>query len=167
VVEKTLLVTRIKTIKNEIITIPNSSVLNGNTTNFSSEAVEKGLIIHSTVTIGYDVPWRNVHQALTDAALRTNLILHEPKPFVFQTSLDDFYVAYQINAHVREASKQATIYSNLHQNIQDLFNERGIEILSPHYRAARDGNMSTIPADYLGKDYKAPKFSVKLEKSKY
>ena len=163
VVEKTLLVTRIRTIKNEVITIPNSSVLNGNTTNYSSEAIEKGLIIHTTVTIGYDVPWKDMHQALIDAALRTNLILDEPKPFVLQTSLEDFYVSYQINAYTREAGKQALIYSNLHQNIQDVCNERGIEILSPHYRAARDGNMTTIPADYLPKDYKAPSFNVKLD----
>lgn len=165
VVEKTLLVTRIRTIKNEVITIPNSSVLNGNTTNYSSEAIEKGLIIHTTVTIGYDVPWKDMHQALIDAALRTNLILDKPKPFVLQTSLEDFYVSYQINAYTREAGKQALIYSNLHQNIQDVCNERGIEILSPHYRAARDGNMTTIPADYLPNDYKSPSFNVKVETS--
>ena len=163
VVEKTLLVTRVRTQKNEIITIPNSSVLNGNTTNYSVEAMEKGLIIHTTVTIGYDVPWKNMHKALIDAALRTDLILDEPKPFVLQTSLDDFYVSYQINAYTREAGKQALIYSNLHQNIQDVCNEMGIEILSPHYRAGRDGNMTTIPADYLPKDYKAPRFNVKVE----
>lgn len=163
VVEKTLLVTRLRTIKNEIITIPNSSVLNGNTTNYSVEAMEKGLIIHTTVTIGYDVPWKNMHKALIDSALRTDLILDEPKPFVLQTSLDDFYVSYQINAYTKEAGKQALIYSNLHQNIQDVCNEMGIEILSPHYRAARDGNMTTIPADYLPKDYKAPSFNVKLD----
>ena len=165
VVEKTLLVTRIRTIKNEVITIPNSSVLIGNTTNYSSEAIEKGLIIHTTVTIGYDVPWKDMHQALIDAALRTNLILDEPKPFVLQTSLEDFYVSYQINAYTRESGKQALIYSNLHQNIQDVCNERGIEILSPHYRAARDGNMTTIPADYLPNDYKSPSFNVKVETS--
>lgn len=165
VVEKTLLVTRVRTIKNEVITIPNSSVLNGNTTNYSVEAMEKGLIIHTTVTIGYDVPWKNMHKGLIDAALRTDSILDEPKPFVLQTSLDDFYVSYQINAYTREAGKQALIYSNLHQNIQDVCNEMGIEILSPHYRAARDGNMTTIPADYLPKDYKSPSFNVKVETS--
>ena len=88
----------------------------------------------------------------------------DPKPFVLQTSLDDFYVSYQINAYTREASKQAVIYSNLHQNIQDICNERGIEILSPHYRAARDGNNITIPAGYLPKDYKAPTFGITISK---
>lgn len=164
VLEKTILVTRIKTTKNEVITIPNASVLSGNTTNYTSEASDKGLIIYTTVTIGYDVPWKKMHEALMDAALRTDFILKEPKPFVLQTGLEDFYVAYQINAYTREASKQALLYSILHQNIQDVCNERGIEILSPHYRAARDGNSTTIPADYLPKDYKAPGFNVNLEK---
>lgn len=162
VIEKTLLVTRIRTIKNEVITIPNSSVLSGNTVNYSIEANATGLIIHSTVTIGYDVPWKIMHQVLIDAALKTDMILDEPKPFVLQTSLEDFYVSYQINAYTREASKQALIYSNLHQQIQDECNEKGIEILSPHYRAARDGNRTTIPADYLPKDYKEPHFNVTL-----
>ncbi len=164
VIEKSLLVTRVRTIKNEIISIPNSSVMNGHTINYSSDAHEKGLIIHTTVTIGYDVPWRDMHKALIDAAEKTDLILKDPRPFVLQTSLDDFYVSYQINAYIREANKQALIYSELHQNIQDTCNERGIEILSPHYRSARDGNMVTIPANYLPKDYKAPNFNVQIKK---
>ncbi|MCB0435531.1 MAG: mechanosensitive ion channel [Mangrovimonas sp.] len=164
VIEKTLLVTRLRTPKNEIITIPNSSVLTGNTTNYTIEAENKGLIIYSTVTIGYDVPWKLMHEALLEAASRTDFLLKDPKPFVLQTSLDDFYVSYQINAYTKEASKQATVYSNLHQNIQDVCNEKGIEILSPHYRAARDGNMITIPASYLPKDYQAPKFNVNIGK---
>jgi len=164
VLEKSLLVTRIRTIKNEIISIPNSSIMNSHTINYSSDAPEKGLIIHTTVTIGYDVPWKDMHQALIEAAQRTELVLPEPKPFVLQTSLEDFYVSYQINAYVREANKQATIYSNLHQNIQDVCNEKGIEILSPHYRAARDGSMTTIPSSYLAKDYQAPSFNVFVKK---
>jgi len=98
------------------------------------------------------VPWKDMHQALLNAADRTDLLLKEPRPFVLQTSLDDFYVSYQINAYTKEANKQATIYSQLHSNIQDCCNEVGIEILSPHYRAERDGNMTTIPANYLSKD---------------
>jgi small-conductance mechanosensitive channel len=166
VVEKTLLVTRIRTIKNELITIPNSSVLSGNTINYSVEAMDKGLIVYTTITIGYDVPWPKMHKVLIEAASRTDMIMEDPKPFVLQTSLEDFYVAYQINAYTREASKQALIYSSLHQNIQDVCNENDVEILSPHYRAARDGNMSTIPADYLPKDYKAPPFNVKVKRDK-
>lgn len=164
VIEKSLLVTRIRTIKNEIISIPNSTVMNSHTINYSSDAPEKGLIIHSTITIGYDVPWKKMHEVLIEAATRTELILADPKPFVLQTSLDDFYVSYEINAYVKEANKQAVIYSNLHQNIQDVANENGIEIMSPHYRAARDGNSTTIPEKYLDKEYKAPTFNIKIDK---
>lgn len=164
VIEKSLLVTRIRTNKNEIISIPNSTVMGSHTINYSSDTVDKGLILHTTVTIGYDVPWKDIHQALITAAGRTDLLLKEPKPFVLQTSLEDFYVAYQINAYTKEANRLATIYSQLHQNIQDCCNEAGIEILSPHYRAARDGSMTTIPTDYLDKDYKAPPFNVNIKK---
>jgi small-conductance mechanosensitive channel len=166
VLEKTLLVTRVRTIKNEEITIPNSSVLGGNTTNYSTMAKTEGLIINTTVTIGYDVPWRETHAALIEAAMRTDLVMKEPVPFVFQTSLDDFYVSYQLNAYTRESLGMARIYSELHQNIQDVFFEKGIEIMSPHYRAARDGNMTTIPANYLDKDYQVPAFNVKTDQKK-
>jgi small-conductance mechanosensitive channel len=166
VIEKSLLVTRIRTIKNEIISIPNSTVMSSHTINYSSDTVQKGLILHTTVTIGYDVPWKDVYQALITAADRTDLLLKDPKPFVLQTSLDDFYVAYQINAYTKEPNRQATIYSDLHQNIQDTFNEAGIEIMSPHYRAARDGSMTTIPANYLDKDYQAPPFNVNIKGDK-
>lgn len=163
VIEKTLLVTRLRTIKNEEITIPNSSILNGSTINYTTSANSLGLILHTTVTIGYDVPWRQVHQLLIDAANKTEFIKKDPAPFVLQTSLDDFYVSYQINAYTDQADKAAKIYSQLYSNIQDCFNEGGVEILSPHYRAARDGNMVTIPANYLPKDYKAPHFKVKVD----
>ncbi|WP_369765169.1 mechanosensitive ion channel family protein [Flavobacterium sp. WC2429] len=163
IIEKSLLVTRIRTIKNEIISIPNSTVMSSHTINYSSDAPEKGLIIHSTVTIGYDVLWKEMHQALIDAASKTEFVLQEPKPFVLQTSLDDFYVSYEINAYIKEPNKQAVIYSNLHQNIQDVCNERNIEIMSPHYRAARDGNKTTIPENYLDKNYKTPPFNVNFK----
>ena len=164
VAEKTLLVTRIRTTKNEEITIPNSSILSGHTINYTTSSQDLGLIIYTTVTIGYDVPWKEVQQALIDAALRVPLVLKIPAPFVLQTSLDDFYVSYQLNAYINEVNKQARIYSDLHQNIQDVFNERGIEILSPHYKALRDGNMTTIPGNYLPENYKAPHFRMKEEK---
>jgi small-conductance mechanosensitive channel len=160
VIEKNLLVIRIRTIKNEDITVPNSTVLNSHTINYSANAQEAGLIIHTTVTIGYDVPWRDMHQALKDAALKTEHVLQTPVPFVLQTSLEDFYVSYEINAYTKEANKQATIYSQLHQNIQDVCNERGIEIMSPHYGALRDGNTTTIPPNYIPREYKAPAFHV-------
>lgn len=156
IIERSMLVTRIRTIKNEIISIPNSNVMSNHTINFSSDAVDKGLIMHTTVTIGYDVPWKKIQHALIEAALRTEHLLKDPQPFVLQTSLEDFYVAYQINAYTKEPNKQAVIYSNLHQNIQDCCNEAGIEIMSPHYRAERDGNLTTIPSDYLANEKQSP-----------
>ena len=164
VIEKSVLVTRIRTPFNEIISIPNSTVMNSHTINYSSDVMEKGLIVHTTVTIGYDVPWKDVHTALIDAALRTELVLKEPLPFVFQTGLNDFYVAYELHAHVREANRQGFIYSCLHQNIQDVFNERGIEIMSPHYRAERDGSATTIPENYASKNNQAPNFNMKSKR---
>ena len=160
IIEKNLLVTRIRTIKNEEITIPNSSIMSSYTTNFTSAAPTLGLVLHTTVTIGYDVPWAQVHELLIAAALGAEGVLPDPKPFVLQTSLDDYYASYQLNAYTREASRQAVLYSRIHQNIQDEFNKAGVEIMSPHYRAQRDGNQTTIPADYLPKDYVAPKFRV-------
>lgn len=160
IIEKTLLVTRVRTIKNEDITIPNSTVLSSHTVNYSAAAGDVGLIVHTTVTIGYDVPWKHVHELLANAATDTIYIINNPKPFVLQTSLDDFYVSYQVNAYTKEPSKQAEIYSSLHQNIQDKFNEAGVEIMSPHYKALRDGNQTTIPADYLPPEYITPPFRV-------
>jgi small-conductance mechanosensitive channel len=102
VIEKTTLVIRIRTIKNEDITVPNSTVLSSNTINYSANATNLGLILNTTVTIGYDVPWKDMHQALINAALRTEFILKEPVPFVLQTSLDDFYVSYQMKPTGRQ-----------------------------------------------------------------
>lgn len=156
VIEKTPFVTRIRTPKNEIVTIPNSFIMSSHTTNYSASARQYGLIIHSTVTIGYDAPWRQVHQLLIDAALATPGVLPEPKPFVLETELSDYYPCYQINAYIRDADKLALIYSDLHQHIQDRFNEAGVEIMSPHYHANRDGNASTIPAGYLREKEETP-----------
>lgn len=149
IIEKTPLVTRIRTPKNEVVTIPNSFIMSSHTVNYSTSAREYGLIIHSEVTIGYDVPWRQVHQLLIDAALSTRGVVDDPRPFVLETSLSDWYPVYQINAYIREADKMMQIYSDLHQNIQDKFNEAGVEIMSPHYMATRDGNETTVPKDDL------------------
>ena len=158
VMEKTLLATRIRTIKNEFITVPNSLVLGSHIVNFSSPEGGAPLILHTSVSIGYDAPWRTVHDLLIAAALRTPSILKEPAPFVLQTSLDDYYVTYQINAYTSEASRMAVTYAELHQNIQDCFNESGVEIMSPHYASLRDGNSTTIPREHLPKGYSAPPF---------
>lgn len=145
VIEKTPLVTRIRTPKNEVVTIPNSFVMSSHTVNFSQSAREYGLIIHSEVSIGYDVPWRKVNKLLIEAALNTPGVVDDPRPFILSTSLNDWYPVYQVNAYIKDADKLAQIYSGLHQSIQDRFNEEGIEIMSPHYMAVRDGNASTLP----------------------
>ena len=145
IIEKTPLVTRVKTPKNEIVTIPNSFVMSSMTTNYSSSANEYGLIIHTDVTFGYEVPWQQVHQLLIEAALETNMILDQPKPFVLQTRLDDWYVVYQINAYTRNPECMAKIFSDLHQNIQDKFHAAGIEIMSPHFMGVRNTDTVFIP----------------------
>ncbi|MDE7373756.1 MAG: mechanosensitive ion channel family protein [Odoribacter sp.] len=149
VIEKTPFVTRLRTPKNEVVTIPNAFIMSSHTVNYSASARRFGLIIHTTITIGYDAPWRQVHQLLIDAARNTPGVLEHPKPFVLETELQDYYPCYQINAYIKDADKLAQITSDLHQNIQDTFNEAGVEIMSPHYFAKRDGSASTIPEDYL------------------
>ncbi|MDH4236511.1 MAG: mechanosensitive ion channel family protein, partial [Nitrospira sp.] len=154
VMEKTLLVTRVRTIKNVDVTIPNAMVLGSHLINFSSSAKNLGLILHTSVTIGYDAPWKTVHELLVSAARATTHILQKPEPFVLQTSLNDFYVTYEINAYTDQANLMAAIYAELHQNIQDKFNEAGVEIMSPHYTQLRDGNKTAIPDQYLPKTYR-------------
>ena len=161
VTEKTLFVTRIRTTKNVDVTIPNAMVLANHIINYSSlSRKDQGLILHTSVTLGYDVPWKQVHQLLIAAAESTDSLEKEPKPFVLQTGLDDFYVTYEVNAYTRCPESMPEIYSKLHQNIQDQFHGAGIEITSPHYSALRDGNQAAIPADYLPSDYKPPAFKI-------
>ncbi len=166
VVEKGLLVTRIRTIKNVEITIPNGLVLGSHVINYSSVSKGQKLILHTTVTLGYDISWRLIHETLIKAAQATGDILAEPRPFVLQTSLDDSYVSYELNAYTDQPNKMATIYSDLHQNIQDFCNQAGIEILSPHFSALRDGNNSTIPPEHLPKDYQTPPFQIRMNREK-
>ena len=163
VIEKNLLITRIRTVKNEDITVPNSTILGGATVNYTSSSQNLGLILHTSITIGYDAPWKTIHELMINAALATEGILHEPKPFVYQTDLNDFNVTYQINAYTRNSHRMAGLYSLLHQNIQDKFNDAGMEIMSPHFTSLRDGNAIQIPEDYISKDYKKPGFKVEKE----
>ena len=107
-----------------------------------------------------------MHALLIKAALATTYVEKDPEPFVLQTSLNDFYVSYQINAYTKYPNKQAELYSLLHANIQDTFNEAGVEIMSAHYTNLRDGNQTTIPSDYLPKNYTAPNFNIRTENSK-
>jgi small-conductance mechanosensitive channel len=133
VVEMRLQATHLRTIKNEEIIVPNSLIINTEVVNYSSLARKGGLILHTSVTIGYDTPWRQVHAMLLLAAERTPGLLKEPKPFVLQTALNDFYVGYELNVYTDRPLEMITIYSDLHRNIQDAFNEFGVQIMSPHY----------------------------------
>jgi len=149
VIEKTTLVTKIRTLKNEEVTIPNATIINAHLWNYSKTTKDLGLILHTSVTIGYDIPWETVNKLLIKAALKTTLTQKDPKPFVLQKSLDDFYVNYEINAYTKQAKKMALIYSELHKNILEEFNGANIEILSPHYNAFRDGKDITIPGSTI------------------
>jgi small-conductance mechanosensitive channel len=145
VIDRTLLVTRVKTIKNEVITIPNVVVMQNEIVNFSAEARRDGLILHTSVTIGYDEPWRHVQELLINAALETGDVLQDPEPFVLKTSLDNHYISYELNAFTDNPDRMEDIYSDLHQNVLDKFNHAKVEIMSPTYFAFRDGHGSTIP----------------------
>jgi len=153
VIDQSLLVTHVRTIKNEDVTVPNSMVLGAHIVNYSARAKEEGLILHTAVTIGYDAPWRTVHELLVESARKTPCILVTPAPFVLQTALNDFYVTYELNAHTDEPRQMVNTYSALHRHIQDTFNEAGVEIMSPHYAQLRDGNRTAIPDAYLPKEY--------------
>lgn len=162
VTEKSIFVTRLTTPKNEVITIPNASVSGANVTNYSAILREDNgsLILYTTVTIGYDVTWKKAHEALLEAANKTPYILPKPAPFILQTALNDFNVAYELNVYTDRPDLIPRIYSDLHQNIQDACNQAGIELLSPTYSALRDGNHVTIPAEYLSSDYVSPSFQI-------
>jgi small-conductance mechanosensitive channel len=178
VVEKSLFVTRLLTFKREVITIPNASVLNSNVVNFNavsrfnalphaaSYELSNCLVLHTTVTLGYDVPWRKIHEVLIQAAEATAGIVTKPHPFVLQTALNDFNVSYELNAYTNHPEIMPQTYSKLHQNIQDYCNQAGIEILSPAYSSIRDGNHSTIPSDYLPGDYAPPTFQIRAQNNR-
>jgi small-conductance mechanosensitive channel len=163
IVAKTTHVTRIRTPKNVTISVPNALVINNHIINFTTLARDDpdGLILHTTVTIGYDVPHEKVEELLIAAARRTELLEEEPAPFVLQTALDDFYVAYQINAHTHDSQQMPRTLSELRRNIQDAFHEAGVEIASPHLSALRDGNAVNIPGDHLPKNYRPAAFRLR------
>ena len=137
VMDTRLQVTILRTVKNEEIIVPNSMILNSHVINYSAKVRERGLILHTAVTIGYDTPWRQVHAMLLKAARKTPGLLAEPEPFVLQKSLDDFYVTYELNVYTDKPEKMTVFYSELHQNILDVFNEYGVQIMSPNYVADR------------------------------
>ena len=145
VIEKTVLVTRIRTRKNEVVTIQNSSLMGSQTSNYTTAAHDYGIIVHTKVTIGYDEPWQKIKDIMESAALATPGIKHKPRPFMMITALNDFYVEYEINAYTDDAVKLPAIYSALHANLLQRFFEEGVEIMSPHIYARRDGIDTQIP----------------------
>ena len=145
VLEKTVLVTRIRTRKNEVITIPNSNLMSSQTSNFTFAAENYGVIVHTKVTIGYDMQHEVIENLLLEAAKATSFIQKKPLPYVRVTALDDFYVEYEINAYTTRSDKLSDIYSELHQNILDHFHQAGVEIMSPHIFGLRNDLELQIP----------------------
>jgi len=127
--------TYIRSLKNEEIVIPNSEILKSHVINYSTMAKQHGLILHTDVGIGYDTPWRQVEAMLLEAAQRTHGLLREPSPFVRQKSLGDFAITYEINAYCDQPQASSALYSALHRNILDIFNEYGVQIMTPAYVA--------------------------------
>lgn len=141
-----LMITRLRTAKNEVVVIPNTNILNANVVNYSSMAREQKLILHTMVGIGYDTPWRQVEALLLGAAERTEGLLKDPPPFVLQKQLGDFAVNYELNAYYSNEQSILLTYSKLHANIQDVFNEFGVQIMSPSYEADPE-SAKIVPKD--------------------
>jgi small-conductance mechanosensitive channel len=128
-----LLVTNVRTTKNVEVVIPNSLILSSHVVNYSSFARSAGLILHTTVGIGYEIPWRQVEAMLQMAAGRTEGLRREPAPFVLQTALGDFAVTYELNVYCDSPREMPRLYTALHRNILDVFNEHGVQIMTPAY----------------------------------
>jgi small-conductance mechanosensitive channel len=133
-----LQVTHVRTIKNEEVVVPNSQILNAAVTNFSSLAKSDGLILHTTVGIGYETPWRQVEAMLLEAARRTPDLMTEPPPFVFHLHLGDFSVTYELNVYCSQPRMMRVTYTELHRHILDVFNEYGVQIMTPAYEGDPD-----------------------------
>jgi small-conductance mechanosensitive channel len=128
-----LMVTHLRTVKNEEIVVPNSDILGSHVINYSTLARSRGLILHTTVGIGYETPWRQVEAMLRLGAERTTGLLKEPAPFILQKALGDFAVTYELNAYCDDPQKMGRLYTAMHQNILDVFNEHGVQIMTPAY----------------------------------
>jgi len=133
VVDMKMFVTRLRSLKNEEIVLPNSNIVSGTVINYSSLSKDKGLILHTVVGIGYETPWRQVEQMLLMAADRTSGLLKNPPPFVLQQNLGDFAVNYEINVYSNSPEMMKYYYTELHKNILDVFNEYNVQIMTPAY----------------------------------
>ena len=129
------LATKLRTPREEEITLPHSVMVGTATTNYSRLAGDQGMVVTVSVTIGYDAPWRQVHELLLLGASRTPGIRKEPPPRVLQRELSDFYVQYHLLAHLEDGQSRAAVLSDLHAQIQDAFNEYGVQIMSPHFES--------------------------------
>lgn len=156
VTEIRLMVTRVRTAKNEIVVIPNSNILNTDVVNYSTMARENKLILHTDVGIGYDTPWRQVEAMLLEAASRTEGLLREPGPFVMQKALGDYAVIYELNVFSNSDEGIPALYSALHANIQDVFNEYGVQIMSPSYEHDPDEPKLVPPEHWYAAPAKRP-----------
>lgn len=148
-----LFTTRIRTITGVEVSLPNMHVLSGKLLNYSRDPQAAGMWLETTVTIGYDTPWRQVHRLLLEAASRTAHVQGTPAAHVLQSALNDFYVAYVLRVHIVQLPLRAQILSELHANIQDAFNAAGVQIMSPNYIADPELPKIVAPADW---DPKAP-----------
>jgi small-conductance mechanosensitive channel len=146
VTEVRLQVTHVRSLKNEEVTIPNSVILNSAVVNYSSLAASQGLILHTTVGIGYETPWRQVEAMLLIAAGRTPRLQKEPVPYVLQKSLGDFAITYELNAYIDRPGEMNSIYTELHRNILDVFNEYGVAIMTPAYESDPE-QAKVVPKD--------------------
>jgi small-conductance mechanosensitive channel len=159
--EQTFLAVRIRTDRQQVVTIPSSVVLNSSVTNYTRRGLEQPTILHTGVTIGYDAPWRKVHELLLKAALETPDVLSFPEPFVWQKALSDFYVSYELNVATTKPERMYWILDELHRRIQDNFFAAGVEIMSPHFYSLRDGNAVAMPEAQRPPGYQAPAFHVR------
>ncbi len=150
--EVNMLSTKVITPKRETITVPNAVLVSSPITNFSRLADERGAIVGTKVTIGYDTPWRQVHAMLTLAAQRASLVRQEPEPFVMQRALADFYPEYELIVHIDHPEQRAMALSELHAHIQDVFNEYGVQIMSPNFVNQPDQKVWVAKGDW----YAAP-----------
>lgn len=150
VLVKTLFVTRMRTILNEEITIPNSVVLGGQVVNFTSAAKRGKLVLTTEVGIGYDVHWSKMEKLLSTAARRTPGILDDPQPFMWLKTLGDFAVVYELHAYTDRADKMGGIYSELRRNTLDVLHDAGVEIMTPNVQAVRDASAAAVPAENAG-----------------
>jgi small-conductance mechanosensitive channel len=148
---------KIATLERKEITIPNVVMTNTNIVNYTRISKEKGLILRATVTIGYDAPWRQVHELLKLAASRTQGLRKDFEPFVLQTALSDFFVEYRLCVALEHAEEKVRRLSELHANIQDAFNEFGVQILSPHFEAQPSDTITVPKSKWFSAPAKPPK----------